>query len=115
MRCVGRTSVSERLASVAFTSPLAAELASDVLERFLRYVRIDTQADYHALARPTTDKQLELSRLLVRELREIGLADAELSASATVFATLPGSVDAPVVGLMAHVDTTPDVTAQGVS
>jgi tripeptide aminopeptidase len=115
MRCGGRTSVSERLASVAFTSPLAAELASDVLERFLRYVRIDTQGDHHALARPTTDKQLELSRLLVRELQEIGLADAELSASATVFATLPGSVDAPVVGLMAHVDTTPDVTAKGVS
>jgi len=86
-----------------------------VLERFLRYVRIDTQGAYRASRRPSTEKQLELSRLLVEELREIGLADAELTPSATVFATLPGSADAPVVGLIAHVDTTPDVTADGVA
>ncbi|TML22358.1 MAG: peptidase T, partial [Actinobacteria bacterium] len=86
-----------------------------MLERFLRYVRIDTQGAYRASRRPSTEKQLELSRLLVEELREIGLADAELTPSATVFATLPGSADAPVVGLIAHVDTTPDVTADGVA
>jgi tripeptide aminopeptidase len=103
------------LGSAPFTSPLAAELASDVLERFLRYVRIDTQAAYRSARRPSTDKQLELSRLLVGELEAIGLEDVELSESATVFATLPGTEGAPVVGLIAHVDTTPDVSAAGVA
>ena len=98
-----------------FTSPLAQELASDVLDRFLRYVRIDTQGAYRALQRPSTDKQLDLSRLLVDELREIGLRDAELTEDATVFATLPGTHDALVVGLIAHVDTTPDVSGANVS
>jgi tripeptide aminopeptidase len=99
----------------AFSSALAEELAGDVLERFLRYVRIDTQAAPRAEERPSTEKQLDLSRLLVDELRDIGLADAELNEGFSVFATLPGTVDAPVVGLIAHVDTTPDVTGAGVS
>ena len=98
-----------------FTSPLAEELAGDVLERFLRYVRIDTQGAYRVAERPSTAKQLDLSRVLVDELREIGLDDAELTEDATVFASLPGAVGAPVVGLIAHVDTTPDVTAANVS
>jgi tripeptide aminopeptidase len=97
-----------------FSSPLAEELADDVLERFLRYVRVDTEAEYRVEARPSTEKQLDLSRLLVDELRELGLADAELNEGFSVFATLPGTVDAPVVGLIAHVDTTPDVTGTGV-
>lgn len=103
------------MASAPYASPLAEELAGDVLERFLRYVRIDTQGDYRAARRPSTEKQLELSRLLVEELRELGLEDAELTESATVFASLPGAAGAPVVGLIAHVDTTPDVSGAGVS
>ena len=99
----------------AFSSPLAEELAGDVLARFLRYVRVDTQAVHRAEARPSSKKQLDLSRMLVEELREIGLADAELNEGYSVFATLPGTVDRPVVGLIAHVDTTPDVTGAGVS
>ena len=99
----------------AFSSPLAEELAPDVLDRFLRYVRIDTQGAYRAAERPSTEKQLELSRLLVDELRAIGLADAELNEAHSVFATLSGTVDGPVVGLIAHVDTTPDVTGAGVA
>ncbi|MDQ3669550.1 MAG: tripeptide aminopeptidase PepT, partial [Actinomycetota bacterium] len=102
------------MARAAFTSALAEELAGDVLERFLRYVRIDTQAAYRVAQRPSTEKQLELSRLLLDELRELGL-DAELTAGAAVFAGLPGSNGAPVVGLIAHVDTTPDVSGAGVS
>lgn len=85
-----------------------------MLERFLRYVRIDTQGAYRAAQRPSTEKQLELSRLLVYELRELGL-EAELTSGVSVFAGLPGSSGAPVVGLIAHVDTTPDVTGAGVS
>ncbi|MGH3136562.1 MAG: peptidase T [Gaiellaceae bacterium] len=100
--------------SAQFASPLAAELAGDVLERFLRYVRIDTQGAYRVSQRPSTEKQLDLSRMLVDELREIGLADAELTENATVVASLSGAVGAPVVGLIAHVDTTPDVIGAGV-
>ena len=103
------------MASAPFVSPLAEELAGDVLERFLRYVRIDTQAAAREVRRPSTEKQLELSRLLVEELRELGLDDAELNAGSAVFAGLPGTNGAPVVGLIAHVDTTPDVTGAGVS
>ncbi len=105
----------KRALSAPFTSPLAAELAGDVLERFLRYARIDTQAAYRAPRRPSTEKQLELSRLLVDELRELGLVDAELTESATVFGSLGATADGPVLGLIAHVDTTPDVSAAGVS
>ena len=86
-----------------------------MLARFLRYVKIDTQGAYRSTQRPSTEKQLDLSRLLVEELREVGLDDAVLAESATVFATLPGNVDAPVVGLIAHVDTTPDVNGSNVS
>ncbi len=98
-----------------FSSRLAEELAGDVLERFLRYVRVDTQGAYRVAERPSTQKQLDLSRLLVEELREIGLDDAELNAGHSVFATLPGTVTAPAIGLIAHVDTTPDVSGAGVS
>jgi tripeptide aminopeptidase len=110
-----RASNPHQASRAAFSSPLAEELAGDVLERFLRYVRIDTQAAPRAETRPSTEKQLDLSRLLVDELHEIGLADAELNAGFSVFATLRGTVDGPVVGLIAHVDTTPDVSGAGVS
>ena len=103
------------MARAPFASPLAEELAGDVLERFLRYVRIDTQAAAREISLPSTEKQLELSRLLVEELRELGLADAELNEGSAVFVGLPGTNGAPVVGLIAHVDTTPDVTGAGVS
>ena len=86
-----------------------------MLERFLRYVRIDTQAAYRVVQRPSTEKQLQLSRALVEELLELGLEDARLDDRATVFASLAGAESAPPVGLIAHVDTTPDVTGAGVS
>ncbi len=97
-----------------FSSALAAELSDDVLQRFLRYVRIDTQAEEGAESYPSTAKQLDLSRLLVDELREIGLADVVLDAHGYVFATLPGTAGAPVIGLIAHVDTTPESPGTGV-
>ncbi|MDQ3122469.1 MAG: peptidase T [Actinomycetota bacterium] len=102
------------MARAPFISPLAEELAGDVLERFLRYVRVDTQGAYRVAERPSTRKQLELSRLLLDELRELGL-EAELTEGSAVFSGLPGSNGAPVVGLIAHVDTTPDVSGAGVS
>jgi tripeptide aminopeptidase len=102
-------------ARAGFASPLAEELADDVLERLLRYARVDTQAAYRTARRPSTEKQLELSRLLLEELRALGIENAELTEGAAVFASLPGTNGAPVVGLIAHVDTTPDVLGAGVN
>ena len=68
--CARSSDGSESLASASFVSPLAEELADDVLARFLRYVRVDTQAANRVLERPSTEKQLDLSRMLVDELQE---------------------------------------------
>jgi len=99
-----------------FTSPLAEEIAPDLLDRFQRYVRIDTQSQRDIEGSPSTAGQLDLSRLLVEELRAVGLQDAELDDNGYVMATLPGTVDGdtPVVGLLAHVDTSPDAPGRGV-
>ena len=93
-----------------YTSAIAAGVADDVLERFLRYVRIDTEAVRGSDTYPSSLKQLELCRLLRDELRELGLDDAEVTEHGYVFATLPGvdAQGAPTVGLIAHVDTSPD-------
>ncbi len=103
------------MGSSPFSSPLAAELSDAVLERFLRYVRIDTQSEEGASTYPSTAKQLELSRLLEAELRELGLEDVELNEYGYVFGTLPGNEGAPVIGLIAHVDTTPETPGFGVT
>jgi tripeptide aminopeptidase len=104
-----------RSADPRYSSPLAEELAEEVLERFLRYVVVDTQADPNSTSYPSTAKQLDLSRLLAEELREIGLDDVELTEPGYVFATVPGNVDgAPTVGLIAHVDTAPSAPGTGV-
>ena len=95
-------------------TPLAAELADDVLERFLRYVRIDTQSAAGIEASPTTEKQLDLARLLRDELDEIGLEDVRLDEYGYVYGSLPGVEPAPAIGLIAHIDTSPDVTGTGV-
>jgi tripeptide aminopeptidase len=106
--------VSNAASQATYASPLAEELAPDVLERFLRYVRVDTQSAFDSETYPSTPKQLDLSRLLVGELQALGLADAELTEDGYVLATLPATVDAPVVGLLAHVDTSPDAPGDGV-
>jgi tripeptide aminopeptidase len=81
------------------------------LQRFLRYVRIDTRADDRSTSCPSTPGQLELQRLLERELRDIGLADVELDANGYLMATVPETVDTavPAIGLVAHVDTSPEM------
>jgi tripeptide aminopeptidase len=86
-----------------------------VLERFGRYVRVDTQARRHRTGSPSTPGQLELGRMLVAELQEIGLEDAELDGNGYVTATLAATNDgAPVIGLLAHMDTSPDAPGHGV-
>jgi tripeptide aminopeptidase len=88
-----------------FVSPLAEELAPRALERFLRYVRVDTQSAYETGTYPSTLKQLDLQRMLEQELREIGLDDVVLTEHGYVFATVPATAEGPTIGLVAHVDT----------
>src|ERR1700759_5356372 len=100
----------------AFTSDLAQSLSGETLERFERYVRLDTQARRERDGSPSTPGQLELGRLLVGELEEIGLTDAALDDNGYVTATLPATGDAPMptIGLIAHLDVSPDAPAAGV-
>jgi len=83
---------------------------SSVQERFMRYVQIDTQSDPHSSTIPSTEKQKNLSRLLVDELKQIGISDAHLDAWGYVYATIPATTDkkVPVICFCAHVDTSPD-------
>jgi tripeptide aminopeptidase len=99
-----------------YTSALAETLAPDLLERFLRYVRVDTQSARDTGRTPSTPGQFDLARLLVAELEAIGLADANVDEGCYVTATLPATVenDAPVVGLLAHLDVSPDAPGAGV-
>ena len=101
------------LADPRYPTPLAAELAADVLERFLRYVRIDTQSDGDSDTYPSTAKQRDLGEVLARELREIGLEDVDFTEHGYVFATLPGA-GGPTVGLIAHMDTSSDESGTNV-
>ena len=96
-----------------YPTPIAAELADDVLDRFLRYVQVDTQSDDDSETYPSTAKQLDLGKMLADELREIGLEDVELTEHGYVFATLPGSAG-PTVGLIAHMDTSSDESGTNV-
>ena len=99
----------------AYTSPLAEALAADLLERFVRYAAIDTQSRVDRERSPSTPEQLDLARVLVDELRAIGLGDAELDEHGYVYATLEATVpDTPVIGVIAHVDTSPDAPGAGV-
>jgi tripeptide aminopeptidase len=99
----------------AYTSELAEALAADVLDRFLRYARVDTQSKRERDGSPSTPGQLDLLRMLVDELRQIGLEDAALDDNGYVYATLPATNEAPhVVGLIAHVDVSPDAPGAGV-
>jgi len=99
----------------AYTSALAEAVAADLLERFTRYVQIETQSKVDREQSPSTPGQLNLSRLLVAELHELGLGDAQLDQDGYVYATLEGNVDgAPTIGLIAHVDTSPQASGAGV-
>ena len=90
---------------------------TSVLDRFLRYVRYDTQSDERATTYPSTAKQLVLLRDLAQELRELGLVDADVDAFGYTTATIPATVDnprIPTIGFIAHVDTSPEIGGAGV-
>lgn len=91
-------------------------MTDTVLDRFLRYVVIDTQSDPTSLAQPSTGKQKNLGRLLVEELLAMGLADAHMDEHGYVYATLPANTDkdVPVICFCSHMDTAPDFTGTNV-
>ena len=93
-----------------------AEQLSNVAERFIRYVKMDTQSVAGTPVVPSTEKQKDLSRLLMKELEEMGAVDIRMCDAGCVYATIPANCDtkAPVVGFIAHVDTTPDVSGTNV-
>src|SRR5438309_1088441 len=96
---------------------LAGRLAEDAAERFLRYVRIDTQSDEESDTYPSTDGQLALLRLLRDELEQAGLADAAIDEHGYVTASLPTTVEheVPTIAYFAHVDTAREVSGADVS
>jgi tripeptide aminopeptidase len=91
------------------TATLDPEYRQKLLDRFLRYVKVDTRSDEASETSPTTEKQKDLSRMLAEELQELGCDDAEMNEWGIVTATVPGNHPAaekiPTIGLIAHVDT----------
>jgi tripeptide aminopeptidase len=88
-----------------------------ILERFLRYVKIDTQSDEFSESVPSTSKQLEFARMLATELKSLGLFNVSVSDKAYLMATLPSNTDkqVPRIGFIAHMDTSPDMTGKDVN
>ncbi len=88
-----------------------------VIERFLKYVRFDTQSDENSNETPSTAKQTDFARYLKSELEALGLEDISLDEHAYLYATLPANTDKPVptIGFIAHMDTSPDLTGEGVT
>lgn len=87
------------------------------VDRFLKYVKYDTQSNEDSTTFPSDPKQLELSKALVKELKEIGMVDAEMDEYGYVMATLPSNTtkDVPTIGFISHVDTSPAVTGANVN
>jgi len=99
-----------------YSFEVSAEEREQLLQRFLRYVQVDTRSSDDSTTYPTTPGQWDLLRMLQGELEALGLRDVELDGTyGYVFATLPGSVKgAPVIGLLSHVDTYPSTPGAGV-
>ena len=88
-----------------------------VTERFVRYAKIDTQSDPESINCPSTEKQKDLSRILVKELKEMGIKDAELDEHGYVYATIESNSEkmVPVICFCSHVDTSPDCSGTNVN
>jgi tripeptide aminopeptidase len=88
-----------------------------IINRFVKYVKIDTESDPNNPAFPSTEKQWNLARLLVEELNTIGMHDVDLDDNCYVMATLPSNLeyDVPTIGFVSHIDTSPDFTGKNVN
>jgi tripeptide aminopeptidase len=91
-------------------------MTDTVVDRFLRYVVIDTQSNPESSTQPSTEKQKKLGRMLVEELLAIGLSDAHLDEHGYVYASIPSNVEkpVPVICFCSHMDTAPDFTGTDV-
>ena len=101
-----------------FTTESMIQISPDnMAERFMRYVQIDTQSDPVSTAHPSTEKQKDLSKLLYKELRGMGITEADTDSYGYVYATIPGNSDKkniPAICFCAHVDTAPDCSGTNV-
>ncbi len=86
----------------------------ELQDRLVRYAAIDSQSDEDSLSSPSTEIQLNMQRLLVQELQDIGASEVTLTEYGAVLATIPGTAPGPTIGLLAHVDTAPQFNASGV-
>lgn len=88
-----------------------------VTDRFISYARIDTQSDETSQTTPSTQKQFNLARMLVEELKSLELEDVEMDEHGYIMATLPPNTDkkVPVIGFIAHMDTSPDMSGENVA
>jgi tripeptide aminopeptidase len=87
-----------------------------LIDRFIRYVTVDTESDPESKTTPSTKKQWNLANALVEELKQIGLQEVTIDENAYIMASLPSNVshDVPVIGFVSHFDTTPDFTGANV-
>jgi tripeptide aminopeptidase len=87
-----------------------------VIERFLKYVKIDTQSDPYSKTCPSTEKQKDLGRMLLAELLEIGITDAEMDEWGYIYATIPSNTDksVPTICFCSHMDTSPESSGKDV-
>ncbi|GBF11900.1 peptidase T [Tepidibacillus sp. HK-1] len=90
---------------------------SNVVERFLKYVKYDTRSDDESNTVPTTPGQMVLAKAIAEELKEIGLEEVTLNEKGYIYATLPANIDreVPTIGFIAHMDTSPDMTGTNVN
>ncbi|MDG2279895.1 MAG: peptidase T, partial [Flavicella sp.] len=88
-----------------------------IVNRFLKYIQIDTQSDPNNPAFPSTEKQWDLAHVLVEELKAIGMQDVTLDENCYIMATLPSNIDkkVPTIGFVAHIDTSPDFSGTNVN
>ncbi len=92
-------------------------MKEEILERFLRYVKTDTQSNPDSTIFPSSEKQIQFAEKLVEDLKDAGLTDISLDKKGYVMATLPSNVEAkiPVIGFLAHMDTSPDMSGTNVN
>ncbi len=87
-----------------------------LVERFLKYVKIDTQSNEESTTCPSTEKQFDLAKVIIEDLKEIGMSDISIDENGYIMATLPSNIDkeVPTVGFIAHMDTAPDYSGKDV-
>ena len=88
-----------------------------ITNRFIKYITIDTESDPNNPAFPSSDKQWDLAKVLVKELEQIGMQDIDLDENCYIMATLPSNIDykVPTIGFVSHIDTSPDFTGKNIN